>query len=326
MKTGIGIAAGVLSLVLARPANAAIPIAPAAPAPNTTPDDPDTNVAINKLGDRMGVDVMVEGVGPFRFMVDSGANRTVVSRMLADRLGLPSEGPVDMHSMGGEARVDSVRITGLRLGGMETDPITAPVLDEANLGSAAILGIDALDGKRVVIDLAAGKMTIRGSTRRIESAGDGEIVVVAKRRHGQLILTNAMIGGQTVDAVIDSGSDVTVGNLAPRGEAEQTPPSLRHTGDIARRIRAHDTGTPRAAERHEDRRSHADQCPGRLRRRARLPPVRPGHEAGPADWDGRAPCLPPRLDRFREPQHPLPGRSAGTDPAGERPLARYRSC
>lgn len=221
------------ALGLASVGGAAVPILPAVPAPIAqADDDPATDVDLEKLGDRMGVDVLVEGVGPFRFMVDSGASRTVVSRMLADRLGLPSEGQVDLHSMGGEARVDTVRITGLKLGGLETDPITAPVLEEANLGGAAILGIDALAGKRVVIDLAAGKMTIRGSTRRIERAAEGEIVVVAKRRHGQLILTNATIGGEDVDAVIDSGSDITIGNpalearLSARRRAAATPVTL----------------------------------------------------------------------------------------------------
>jgi len=45
---------------------------------------------------------------------------------------------------------------------------------------------------------------------------DGEIVVRARRRHGQLILTQVRAAGLPVDAVIDTGSEVTIGNLALR--------------------------------------------------------------------------------------------------------------
>ena len=45
---------------------------------------------------------------------------------------------------------------------------------------------------------------------------DGDIVVVAKRRRGQLILTQARANGHAVDAVIDTGSEITIGNLALR--------------------------------------------------------------------------------------------------------------
>ena len=215
MKAIIAVALGAL---WAASASAAwTPVLPPPPPPAPLIDDDKDAVAaatLRALGERLGVDVSIDGAGPYRFMVDSGASRTVVSRRLADLLGLAADGQVELHSMSGQARVDTVRIPGLELGGMRTAAINAPVLDEANLGSPAILGIDALEGKRVVIDMAARRMTIHGSTRRIERAAPGEIVVVAKRRFGQLILTQVMIAGLRVDAVIDSGSDVTIGNAA----------------------------------------------------------------------------------------------------------------
>jgi predicted aspartyl protease len=225
MKAQTTMLLAALSAALATAAPAATPVLPAPPLPNATStaatitdgtitDEPGSDVDLRRLGDRMGVDVTIDGAGPYRFMVDSGANRTVISRALAAKLGLEAEGQLDLHSMGGMARVDAVRVPMLELGGIKTDPITAPVLDGANIGGAAILGIDALRGKRVVIDLVASKMTIRGSTRRIEPAATGEIVVTARRRGGQLILADAQIGGERVDAVIDSGSDTTIGNLA----------------------------------------------------------------------------------------------------------------
>ena len=216
MKAGCAIMLGVLCLGWTAAGLASAPtLPPAAAAAAAQPeDDAIAAAALRQLGDRLGVDVTIDGAGPYRFMVDSGASRTVVSRRLADLLKLVPDADVDLHSMGGEARVATVRLPGLELGGMRTDAINAPVLDEANLGSPAILGIDALNGRRVTIDMAARVMTIRASTPRIERAAPGEIVVIARRRYGQLILTQATIDGLRVDAVIDSGSDVTIGNAA----------------------------------------------------------------------------------------------------------------
>ena len=45
---------------------------------------------------------------------------------------------------------------------------------------------------------------------------DGEIVVTARRRRGQLILTQVTAAGLPVEAVVDTGSEITIGNLALR--------------------------------------------------------------------------------------------------------------
>jgi Aspartyl protease len=44
----------------------------------------------------------------------------------------------------------------------------------------------------------------------------GDIVITAKRRHGQLILTEVRAARVPLDAVIDTGSEITVGNIALR--------------------------------------------------------------------------------------------------------------
>ena len=44
----------------------------------------------------------------------------------------------------------------------------------------------------------------------------GEIVIIARRERGQLILTHVMAAGLPLDAVIDTGSEITIGNLALR--------------------------------------------------------------------------------------------------------------
>ena len=49
----------------------------------------------------------------------------------------------------------------------------------------------------------------------------GEIVVTARWRRGQLILTEVKASGITLDAVIDTGSQITIGNFALRDKLIQ---------------------------------------------------------------------------------------------------------
>ncbi|HLZ78958.1 MAG TPA: aspartyl protease family protein [Sphingomonas sp.] len=205
---------------------AASPVLAAAPAaPQDTPaqveaepphDATSTAVPLRPIDQRMSVDVMINGAGPFRFIVDSGATRTVVSRRLAILLGLPSVGIATLHSVGGESQVDTVKIGALVLNGLPPQPIVAPVLEEDDLGAAGILGIDALADKKVVIDLVANRMTVEAAGRPHSSAGSDEIVVTARRRFGQLVLADADAAGQRIYAVVDTGSSVTLGNLVLR--------------------------------------------------------------------------------------------------------------
>ena len=66
-----------------------------------------------------------------------------------------------------------------------------------------------------MLDFAGKKITIQDARIPAASTPD-EIVVTARRRKGQLILTQGMIDGDTVYAVIDTGAQVTVGNIALR--------------------------------------------------------------------------------------------------------------
>ncbi|HET8613669.1 MAG TPA: retroviral-like aspartic protease family protein [Sphingomonas sp.] len=202
---------------------------PAAPAadeaiPLVSPPPPDisdlpagsTAVKLIPVETRMSVEVMINGAGPFPFIVDSGASRTVISGSLARLLGLPSNGPVQIHSVGGTSTVPSVRIDRLSIGGLPPSTIMAPVLRENDLGALGILGIDVLADKRVVLDFDKNRMTIERAVENHPRIAPNEIVVTAKRRFGQLVLVNADADGQHIYAIVDTGSAVTIGNTSLR--------------------------------------------------------------------------------------------------------------
>ncbi|WP_294393294.1 aspartyl protease family protein [uncultured Sphingomonas sp.] len=174
-------------------------------------------VAAKQVETRMTVDVAVNGQGPFRFVVDSGADRTVIGMGLAQRLGLPAGEAVLVHSMGASRTVPTVRIDRLRIGANSMTGIVAPVLAEENIGAQGLIGIDALSGQRLTLDFEHKTITVQ-DTRVAErvSRGDDEIVVTARRRKGQLILTQAKAGKVDLAAVIDSGAEITIGNAALR--------------------------------------------------------------------------------------------------------------
>jgi predicted aspartyl protease len=179
---------------------------------NTTITD---EVAIGRdVGDRMTVNVSVGGKGPYRFLVDTGAERTIISRELAHRLKLEDGKDAILHSVIGINDVDTVFIPHLQVSNNIISVVDAPALAASNIGADGMLGIDSLRSQRVLFDFKANTMSITPSSRRVEKLDGQTIVVRARARQGRLIFTHAQIDGQRVTVIVDTGSQVTIGNIA----------------------------------------------------------------------------------------------------------------
>jgi predicted aspartyl protease len=166
---------------------------------------------------RMTVPVSIEGQGPYRFVVDTGAERTIISRELARELDLRQGRTATVHSMTEVSRIGTVVIPGLTIGSRTVSDIHAPALARQNLGAAGMLGVDSLQSQRVVFDFERQEMTISPAARREERwPTDGTIVVTGRRHYGRLVLVDAQVDGQRVWVIIDSGSQVSVANTALR--------------------------------------------------------------------------------------------------------------
>lgn len=187
----------------------------ATPAQDVVVGPATTIAAAHDRTDRMTVPVTIGGNGPYAFVVDTGADRTVVSRELADTLKLAASGSATMHSMTGVGQVDTVLVPELSVGGGSNADIHAPALAEGNIGARGLLGVDSLRGHRVVMDFRRGTFSIADSKTR-ETAEAGTIVVTARSRYGQLVLVDADIQGTPITVIIDSGAQNSVGNLALR--------------------------------------------------------------------------------------------------------------
>lgn len=163
---------------------------------------------------RLTVPVTLAGSGPYRFLVDTGADRTVVSRQLAGRLELVSGPGGTLHSVTGTSPVQTVTVRQLRISTRTIGKIDAPVLDAAHLGAEGILGTDSLRAQRVMFDFKNKLLSITPAVVRQQKDEKGTIVVQASRKAGRLILTQAQADNQKLTVVLDTGSEVSIGNAA----------------------------------------------------------------------------------------------------------------
>ncbi len=161
---------------------------------------------------RLTLAVMINGQGPYDFLVDTGSDRTVISRELADSLALPPGPKVLIHESTGTDEAKTVVIDHLAIGNRVIDHIEAPALAAKDLGGAGMLGVDALRDLHVVMDFKAMRMS--SSPSRAEMVDSNTIVVHGKNRLGQLILVHSKIHGVPILVVVDSGAQLSVGNPA----------------------------------------------------------------------------------------------------------------
>ena len=174
----------------------------------------DATVALGQdRSERMTVPVKVGSEEGIPFVIDTGAERTVVSRQLADRLNL-TKGPVrNLMTVTGTGKVNTVILSGLELSGTKLRAIEAPALDRAHMGAHGMLGLDSLQSRRVLLDFKKNEMKVLPA-RRVEDTDDDTIVVTGRSKFGQLILVDARFLGERVKVIVDTGSQTSIGNQA----------------------------------------------------------------------------------------------------------------
>ncbi|NUR45671.1 MAG: hypothetical protein HOP91_05885 [Sphingomonas sp.] len=226
---GLALAAVAAPLLLGAATTTADPpvISKPRPAPDTPANLPplppaqfDSNLAIqgqdlkaHEVSTRLNVDVRVNGRGPYRFVVDSGADTSVVGLRIARDLELPLGTPAILNAVTSRDIVDRVKVGQLTIGSSNIANLELPALKESDLGGDGLIGIDALSAQRLMMDFEAHQVRVEDARKPMKFEPDA-IIVVAKRERGQLILTQVRAGRVSLDAVIDTGSEVTIGNSA----------------------------------------------------------------------------------------------------------------
>ncbi|MEQ1539679.1 MAG: retroviral-like aspartic protease family protein [Sphingorhabdus sp.] len=168
--------------------------------------------------DRMTVPVSINGSVTYPFIVDTGAERTVIANDLAKTLKLEQGPQLKLATITGTAFADSYMIENLTMNTINVELIEAPGLERSNLGAYGLLGIDSLEDHKVLLDFRNTKMDVLPSKRKskLGRLEKGMIVVTAKRKAGRMILSDAEVGGVKVDIILDTGAQTSMGNYALR--------------------------------------------------------------------------------------------------------------
>ncbi|MBT2135052.1 retroviral-like aspartic protease family protein [Croceibacterium sp. LX-88] len=176
---------------------------------------------------RMTVPVTIGENGPFQFMIDTGAQATVVSRDLADRLQLFDRDEATLVGMASRRQVETTPIADVRLGSRNFYIENAPVIEGEHIGGAdGILGLDSLQNQRVLIDFIKKEMSVADADQLGGNRGF-EIIVKARSKLGQLIITSARLDGIPVAVIVDTGAQGSIGNPALQARLRRG----RHLGE-----------------------------------------------------------------------------------------------
>lgn len=173
-------------------------------------------IPLDLTAPRPAVDLTIGDHAPVKAIFDTGALNTVVNIEEAEALGLKNEGPLqppfDQHfSTGYQSTLRNTKI-----GPVELDPLSVPVLPPVIPGFAAVFSPNAFMGQLVTLDLASAELRLQPKTSATVPAG-------AATPYGDPPLNLPMVPieveGATHQAVIDTGAPGTI--LFPQSFAER---------------------------------------------------------------------------------------------------------
>jgi predicted aspartyl protease len=164
---------------------------------------------------RIWAPVLINGKGPYRLVLDTGASRSAVIQRVVDEVGLPVRAKsVQLRGVTGSAVVSSVRADTLEFGELLIENTTMPIVADAFGGADGVLGGEGMKDKRIHIEFMKDRISIVRSHKA--PAPPGFSVVPFKFALSRGMRAEVMVGPVKTIALIDSGAQTTVGNLALR--------------------------------------------------------------------------------------------------------------
>jgi len=201
---------------------------PKAPAENPPPEEQLSEVIVQTTEpkfvaptrrDRIGriwAPVLIDGKGPYRLVLDTGANRSAITAHTAQLLGtVPSrDGSIVVTGFTGSAVVPTIHADHMEVGDLLLGPVELPVLADVFGGAQGVLGFEGLTGMRILADFRRDHLEI--SRSHGERAGRAFNVVPLRLVHGGLLIADVHVGNVRAKAIIDTGAQGTIGNVALR--------------------------------------------------------------------------------------------------------------
>lgn len=214
---------GAASVVLTSAATKAQNAPPGVPLP-PSPTQGDFGTVSEKP---LTINVQINGKGPFRFVVDTGADRTVVAEDIATALGLSRGGPVMVEGVVRTVPAETVQLDDITFGPITRENLRVPLLPRSQLLVDGYLGLDAIDGYRVTLDFKNRALVVSEPRHALllNWAPPNEALVPVSGHLGHLRAFNCLVDGVRATAFVDTGAEVSVGNSSLYDALVQRDPS-----------------------------------------------------------------------------------------------------
>ena len=173
--------------------------------------------AYRDTADHLTIEVRVNEAGPFRFVVDTGAESSVLSDTVATQLGLQPSGRAMVQGIISKIPADLVHINGLAYGPFSKRDLVLPVLPRQLLQADGYLGLDAISDSRITFDFRNHLLTLESPQSHLPYifANAAQTVLIDVRgTAGRLRASHCDIDGVRAAAFIDTGAEVSIGNQA----------------------------------------------------------------------------------------------------------------
>jgi predicted aspartyl protease len=161
------------------------------------------------LHNRMTVPVRIGSQGPFDFLIDTGSERTVLSREVATKLALAISGTATVVGVAGSVPVELVEIDEISLGKRTYYTLTAPLLDDQFIGADIV--DDAMKRTKyqdqsapIVIGVDPARF---GADATVIAVRQGRDIVKIMRHRGDDTMT---VVGHVIEAIEEFKPTLTV--------------------------------------------------------------------------------------------------------------------
>ncbi|ESQ91975.1 hypothetical protein ABAC460_03500 [Asticcacaulis sp. AC460] len=163
--------------------------------------------------DRLTVPVTVNGKGPYQFIVDTGAESSVLSDRVVADLGLGSGVDVIVEGLARRIPTKAVEVAELGFGAFHRKNLLLPVLPRTMLGCDGYLGLDAIERTRVTFDFAHKQVRIEQARNMPWETTRSDVSRIKMEGHaGYLRTGECWVDGVMATAFIDTGAEVSMGN------------------------------------------------------------------------------------------------------------------
>jgi predicted aspartyl protease len=198
--------------------SAPLPLPPAATSDNNVEEvvvaAPEPRYVAPTLRDRIGrvwAPVYINGKGPYKLVLDTGANRTAVIPSLAKKIGVPAnQNVLKVLGATGSSIVPAIKVDSIEVGDLFLGDRQVAIVPDVFGGAEGVLGADGLSDKRVHIDFKNDQISILRSTGPMR--GNGYTRIPVKLRYGHLLMFDVKLAGVRTRAMLDTGAQTTIGN------------------------------------------------------------------------------------------------------------------